>query len=181
VSFRLYYLAGVIAIAVLLSPESTKAQDGRGTGVNVVQKFEQFCLADTSGPTALSKIVEQDKSWSITTFPDDYKSEKADVKLAWLGNIDGRVFELLYLNYKSQTKYGTHCVLRSAGRERFYPYFDDFRAVTKKFGLGGKETDVPHFFRASGKLASGKRADAVLATRSPPGAPTNYTTLQIVY
>jgi hypothetical protein len=181
VSYHLNYLAALLAVAVIASPQSAKTQSDRGSGVNVVQKFEQFCLANTSGATAIAKIVEQDKSWSSTTFPDDYKSEKADTRLAWSGNIDGRVFELLVVNYESQTKYGTHCVLRSEARERFYPYFDDFRAATKKFGLGGKETDVPHFFRASGKLASGRRAQAQLFTRSPPGAPTNYTTLQIVY
>lgn len=163
--------------ATLLVASAASAQDDRGSGKNVVQAFERFCLtapATLEGAAAAART----SGWREAAFPADIRT-KADAKQAWTGTIDGREFELV-LTRGSGRRLGTKCLLRSEAKERFYPYFDEFRAAIGRAGLRGRETDVPHFFRASGKLVDGRMAESILSTRFPAGR-TNYTALQITY
>jgi hypothetical protein len=171
----------VVSLAVtLLAASPAAAQGDRGSGANVVQAFGRLCLTNNATPDAIAGNVAKEAGWSAIAFPANHKANKADATLAWSGPIDGRVFELIVTRNSRQARFGTTCLLRSAAKERFYPYFDDFRTVTKAAGLSGRETDVPHFFRASGKLADGRMAEAILNTRFPEGR-ENYTALQVTF
>ena len=170
-------LATAIAAAMLFA-SAANAQDDRGSGKNVVQAFERFCLvapATIEGAAAAART----SGWREAAFPADFRT-KADTKQAFTGSIDGREFELVLTRDGSARRFGTTCLLRAVAKERFYPYFDEFRAAIGRAGLRGRETDVPHFFRASGKLFDGRMAESILSTRFPAGR-TNYTALQVTY
>jgi hypothetical protein len=170
-------LAAALAATLFLAPAAS-GQSDRGSGKNVVHTFERFCLAQPATLHSAAASVQKD-GWTAAAFPADFRT-KAETKQAWSGTIDGRAFELIVTQDSRARRFGTTCLLRTAAKERFYPYFDEFRTAMARAGLHGRETDVPHFYRASGKLPDGRLAESILSTRFPAGR-TNYTALQVTY
>ncbi|MBL0115797.1 MAG: hypothetical protein IPP45_10480 [Sphingomonadales bacterium] len=85
---------------------------------------------------------------------------------AWTSSIDGFRLKLFWRD-TLRSKNGQRMPFETVRPEIFYPYFDHFKDRMKAAGLGGKEVNIPHLYRASGKLADGRQANAILNTRTP--------------
>jgi len=172
----------VTAPLIIMGANPIYAQDNRGGGENIVKTFKEFCVDNRLDVEAITQSVAKSGGWTEIPWPENYRwNKKADVKLAWTKEIDGRKFELLSGTANGK-KVRSACVLRTEVKENFYPYFDEFKRVLKDVGLGGKSVDIPHYFRAGGKFPSGQRATAELITSwNSSKSRTKYTFMGIYF
>ncbi|MBL0114503.1 MAG: hypothetical protein IPP45_03170 [Sphingomonadales bacterium] len=170
----------IVAVG-LLGTSTAGAQDNRGSGKAVVDAFATFCLENNASLEAIAARADVSSGWTATAFPSDISTKDRDFMRAWTSSIDGFKFELFLARYPTFKKMGSVCLLRAVGPENFYPYFDHFKDRMKAAGLGGKEVNIPHLYRASGKLADGRQANAILNTRTPMANSKIYTTLNIQF
>lgn len=137
----------------------------QGTAPTVVDRFEQMCLAPATTLDERAQHLGSAPGFVSIPFPSEGALHKADVKLAWRGEIDG-VEYLALLSSKTKSKsFSTFCELRSTRLvEVASTYAAAFEAAARRAGLADRERYDPLFYQFSGRLASGKRAHAKLTS-----------------
>lgn len=173
-TFRSTCTLGTLAVLGLFSP--VRAQEDN-SGKPVVEALERICLKNQADVNAIAAELNADSNWKEKPFPDTYRLDKSTISRAWDGIIAGREFEVLV----AKASYATKCILRTPDKESgYYPYRESFLDVLGRYNLKIRDTDVPHYMRASGKF-EGHRVEVKLMTRSYRGMKVNYTSMQVTY
>ncbi|MGY4397078.1 hypothetical protein ACVWZA_002269 [Sphingomonas sp. UYAg733] len=178
-------LASLIPIFLLAAGTGALAQEGeRGSGTAVVAAFEKYCFSQPYTVSEITAGLSKDSSLRETALPSDFVVKDLGENQSWSLTIDGKPFQLIVIRRLGFKKSGIQCFLRTEENEgTIFPYFDLFRERMKANGLSGRETDLPGYYRASGKVADGRKVDARIITRSawPTTSTNRYTTMAALY
>lgn len=177
--------AFLASIALMIGYGSAFAQEGeRGSGTAVVSAFEKYCFAQPYTVAEIKAGFVKDPLLSEMALPSDFVTKDVGENQSWSLTIDNKPFQLIVIRRLGFKKSGIQCFLRTQeDKGTVFPYFDAFRERMKSNGLSGRETDIPTYFRASGKVADGRYSEARLMTRGawPTTSAIRYTTMAALY
>ena len=178
-------IAPILSITLLTAYSGALAQEGeRGSGTAVVSAFEKYCFSQPYTVAEITAGLSRDSSLREIALPADFIVKDLGENQSWSLTIDGKLFQLIVIRRLGFKKSGIQCFLRTEeSKGTIFPYFDFFRERMKANGLSGRETDLPAYYRASGKVADGRKVDARIITRGawPTTSTIRYTTMAALY
>jgi hypothetical protein len=170
-----------IAACLCLAPSAAAAADAdEVAGPAVVSAFAHFCLDRPDNVGDFVSQLDQEADLKKAEYPADYTPGLKDiiVSRAWAYILNGKEYQLILVQTGAWHASDVRCALRIAAKETIFPYFDPFRDLMKSKGLKGRETNLPHYMRMSGKLPDGRYSEGILSSRRLfPAAPGIFTTL----
>jgi hypothetical protein len=182
-------LRSVTAVLLLILPLGLGAaraqQEGsRGSGTAVVAAFEKYCFSQPYTVSEIRASFAKEAALTEIPLPADFVVKKVGENQSWSLSIDDKPFQLIVIRRLGFEKSGIQCFLRTEEEKgTLFPYLDAFRERMKVHGLSGRETDLPTYFRASGKVADGRQTEARIMTRSawPTTSTNRYTAMIALY
>jgi hypothetical protein len=142
----------------------------------IVPLFEETCLRgalDLAGREA----VLAGAGWSsadadgmnlklVDPKPMNFDFAKPDTVRTWKRTVGGREVRAVLATYHGKGRYPLACGIVVPDVHYSWPYWDALGALLKPLGLGGKETDLPHYRAYGGKLTDDRHARAIISSHS---------------